>query len=143
MSINEILVRQRLVLTGQAVDHLWRLSTVPIERFVNSDLSAAAESHLHRTLEAIFDVGRLLLSINGTNEPAQKDASIVRGLAEKGIISPGLRATLTEMAGYRDRLVQLDNLVPDEEIHTIMNHQLTDHHDFITQIEKYLKSAVT
>lgn len=62
MSVNRLFVRQRLVLIGLSVDHLRRLSTIPIERFVNSDLSAAAESYLRRALEAIFDVGRHILS---------------------------------------------------------------------------------
>jgi uncharacterized protein YutE (UPF0331/DUF86 family) len=129
MSVNRLFVRQRLVLIGLSVDHLRRLSTIPIERFVNSDLSAAAESYLRRTLEAIFDVGRHILSKSGANELAQEYKSIARGLAE--------------MAGYRNRLVQLYDLVSDEEIYAILHHHLTDFHDFITQIEKYLKSAVT
>ncbi len=143
MSVNRLLVRQRLVLIGLSVDHLRRLSTIPIERFVNSDLSAAAESYLRRTLEAIFDVGRHILSKSGANELAQEYKSIARGLAEKGIINPGLGETLIQMAGYRNRLVQLYDLVSDEEIYAILHHHLTDFHDFITQIEKYLKSSVT
>ncbi len=138
MSINAILIRQRLVYINQAVEQLRRLSHVPIEQFAGSDASAAAESYLRRALEAVFDVGRHILAKSGAVELAQEYKSIARGLHEKGVISSDLCDTLTQMAGYRNRLVHLYNLISDQEIHAIINQNLPDIHQFTAQVNQFL-----
>lgn len=140
MGINVILVRQRLVYINQAVEQLQRLSSVPIEQFVGSDASAAAESYLRRALEAVFDVGRHILAKSGSVELAQEYKTIARGLHDKGVVSSNLCDTLTKMAGYRNRLVHLYNLISDEEIYAIINQDLQDIGLFIAQIDQYLKT---
>lgn len=63
--------------------------------------SAAAESYLRRSLEAIFDIGRHILSKSyGFKELEYK--KIALELGEKGVIEKEYAKTLLKMAGYRN-----------------------------------------
>ncbi|MCX6089092.1 MAG: DUF86 domain-containing protein [Candidatus Atribacteria bacterium] len=47
---------------------------------------------------------------------------------------------LIQMAGYRNRLVPMYNIVSDEELYQIIPSHLRDMEDFISEIKNYLKT---
>ena len=121
--INVILVEQRLGLISGYL----------------TNLIAAAESFLRRTLEAIFDVGRHVLAKSGFLELAGEYKSIARGLSERGFIDKQLGEVLVEMAGYRNRMVHLYNEVTADELHSIIANHLADIREFARQMRASLQ----
>jgi len=66
--------------------------------------------------------------------------SIAKGLGEIGIINKELSEKLAQMAGYRNRLVHLYNLISDEELYNIITSDLKDIEDFVSAIKKYISN---
>ena len=136
--INKTLVYERLAFICEAVKKLESYSRIELKQFAGSDQAAAAESYLRRALEAIFDVGRHILSKLGEYELASEYKSIAVGLAKRGVVTPELGAQLVEMAGYRNRLVHFYHQVSDEELHEIIRHDLGDVRQFISEIKSFV-----
>jgi uncharacterized protein YutE (UPF0331/DUF86 family) len=86
---------------------------------------AAGESYLRRALEALLDLGRHLLA-KGFGIAAVEFKSIPRRLAEVGVLDEEQAALLTEMAGYRNRLVHEYHRVQADELHRILSERRGD-----------------
>jgi uncharacterized protein YutE (UPF0331/DUF86 family) len=87
--------------------------------------SAAAESYLRRSLEALFDIGRHIVarrSAVGVTEYRE----IARRLADEQVLKSGERDLLAAMAGYRNRLVHMYHEVSAEELYRICTTELRD-----------------
>lgn len=100
--------------------------------------AAAAESFLRRSLEAVFDVGRHVLAKRGRIDLAQEYKGIARGLVELGVVDESLGKTLTEMVGYRNRLVHLYHEVGVDELRTVVRKHRSDLLAFVRQIDAYI-----
>ncbi len=137
--INRLLVKQRLTMISDYCRELEHLKTLPKEVFIEKLNSAAAESFLRRSLEAIFDIGRHILAKTGQVELAGEYKSIAVGLAKMNIISGDLKATLMKMAGYRNRLVHLYHMVDAEELYSIVHDNSEDLKEYVQQINNYLE----
>lgn len=61
-------------------------------------------------------------------------------MGEIGIINKELSEKLAQMAGYRNRLVHLYNLISDEELYNIITSDLKDIEDFVSAIKKYISN---
>jgi uncharacterized protein YutE (UPF0331/DUF86 family) len=110
------------------------------EEFLSDKKNAPfVESYLRRSLEAVFDIGRHILSkIYGFKEIEYK--VIAKELGEKEIVTKELSATLHEMAGYRNRMVHFyRELGPEELYHIVVNHT-EDFHAFLKQIVSFIKA---
>lgn len=139
--INKQFIEERLILIDSFLKELHKLSTLDKDSFLSDKRNTAAgESFLRRTLEAIFDIGRHILAKTGYTEMATEYKSIARGLKEVGVVDEELSKKLTQMAGYRNRLVHLYNLVSDEELYTVICSNLKDIEDFISAIKKYISN---
>lgn len=136
--INKTLVYERLSFICDALKRLEVLSQIEPASFCGSDQAAAAESYLRRSLEAIFDIGRHVLSKLGETELAAEYKSIALGLQKRQVVTPELGNKLLEMAGYRNRLVHFYHLVTDEELYQILQHDLGDICRFISEIKQFL-----
>ncbi|MDP3487693.1 MAG: DUF86 domain-containing protein [Bacillota bacterium] len=136
--IDKTIVNQRLAAIISYCTELKKLSVLPFSEFVDAKNAAASESFLRRSLEAVFDVGRHILSKTGGVELAREYRSIAKGLVIRGIVSEELGETLSKMAGYRNRLVHLYHEVQSEELHFVLNNHLDDIYDFVRQISRYL-----
>jgi len=136
--VNQTMIRQRLTLIKEYIHRLNRLAQISEKEFVGSDNCAAAESYLRRTLEAIFDIGRHLVAKGGYIELAQEYKSIARGLQELKVVDQSLGEKLIRIAGYRNRMVHLYNLITDEELYAIITNELDDIHLFMQQVLGYL-----
>lgn len=138
--VDRATVMSRLSRIARSIERLKRLAEAPREDFLapDSDLPAIAESHLRKSLEAVFDVGRHLLAKSGHAEFAQEYNSIASNLARLGIVPAHMESTLVKMAGYRNRLVHFYHEISDEELHSIVCHNLNDLREFVEAIKEYV-----
>ena len=134
-------VKERLVRIVRSVERLERLAKTDRREFLqhDSDFPAIAESHLRRSLEAVFDVGRHLLAKSGHGDLAQEYKSIALGMVRLGIVPPTLESNLVKMAGYRNRLVHLYHEVADEELYDIISGNLEDFRTFVRSVKTYIE----
>jgi len=136
--INHLLVKQRLSMISDYCKELDQLKNLPKDQFTESLNSAAAESFLRRSLEAVFDIGRHILAKSGQVELAGEYKSIASGLIKVGAVSTELGDTLIEMAGYRNRLVHLYHMVEAEELYHIVQNNTSDLKEFVRQINEFI-----
>ncbi len=137
--INCDLVNSRLVLIVGYLEELQHLAGVSQKEFKSdSRNAAAAESFLRRSLEAAFDIGRHILAKTGNVDLASEYKSIARALGEKKIIELRIADALIQMAGYRNRLVDLYHQVTEDELYEIISHDLDDLESFVEGIRVYL-----
>lgn len=138
--VNKQFIAQRLVLIDSFLRELYKLSALDKTSFLSDTRNpAAGESFLRRALEAIFDIGRHILANIGYMDMATEYKAIAQGLKEAGVIDEELSKKLVQMAGYRNRLVHLYNLVSDEELYTVICSDLKDIEDFIAAIKRYVQ----
>ncbi|MDK2854962.1 MAG: hypothetical protein PWQ86_175 [Bacillota bacterium] len=139
MELNRVLLEQRLVMLQGYLEELEKLAQIDRQEFVsNKIIVAAAESYLRRSLEVVFDIGRHILAKSGLVDLASEYKTIARGLVSKGVVAPELGEKLTQMAGYRNRLVHLYHQVTDEELYEIISHDLPDFRAFLHAIKNIL-----
>jgi uncharacterized protein YutE (UPF0331/DUF86 family) len=85
----------------------------------------AAESCLRRSLEALFDIGRHLLSkVLGAGITEYKETAIK--LKEAAILTEEESSLLSKLAGYRNRLVHFYHEISEEELFEICANQIGD-----------------
>jgi uncharacterized protein YutE (UPF0331/DUF86 family) len=87
--------------------------------------TAAAESYLRRSLEALLDLGRHMLA-KGFGEPAAEYKAIATGLERHQVLDPPTARLLRTLAGYRNRMVHFYHELSAEELHDICANQLGD-----------------
>ncbi|MDK2924268.1 MAG: hypothetical protein PWQ41_42 [Bacillota bacterium] len=139
MELNRVLLEQRLVMLQGYLEELEKLAQIDRQEFVsNKIIGAAAESYLRRSLEVVFDIGRHILAKSGLVDLASEYKAIARGLVTKGVVAPELGDKLTQMAGYRNRLVHLYHQVTDEELYEIISCDLPDFRAFMHAIKSIL-----
>ena len=137
--INKMLIEQRLSFILECYNQLIKFAEKTREEFLaDKTLIAATESYLRRILESIFDIGRHILAKNTRVDLAQEYKGIAKGLGELKVVNQDLSKKLVQMAGYRNRLVHLYNLVTDEELYYIIKNDLGDIREFIKCINNYI-----
>lgn len=137
--INKTMIRERLRLIKKYAERLEHLAQISLDIFKGTDHSAAAESYLRRSLEAIFDIGRHIVAKKGSIELAGEYKSIAKGLQELEVVDRSLGGNLIKMAGYRNRLVHFYNLITEDELYEIINHDLKDIRSFVLAIRGFLE----
>jgi len=139
--INKQFINERLLLINSFLKELHELTALDIDSFISQKRNAAAgESFLRRVLEAIFDIGRHILAKTSHIDMSTEYKSIAKGLIEIGVVDKESGRKLIQMAGYRNRLVHMYNIVSDEELYQIIQSHLRDIEDFISEIKNYLKT---
>lgn len=97
------------------------------------------ESYLRRSLEAIFDIGRHILSkTQGFKEIEYK--TIAKELGSKGVVTKELSGVLIAMAGYRNRMVHFYREVTPQELYQITRDNLNDIERFTREIASFIKN---
>jgi len=139
--INKQFINERLLLIHSFLKELQDLATLDKNSFLSQKRNvAAAESFLRRTLEAIFDIGRHILSKTDHIDLSTEYKSIAKGLIEIGIVDKKLGETLIQMAGYRNRLVHMYNIISDEELYQVIQSNTKDIENFVSEVKKYLNT---
>ena len=100
--------------------------------------AAAAESYLRRALEALFDLGRHILAKAFAEAPAEYK-QIADGLAKNGVLSKEEGRILTEMAGYRNRMVHFYHEIGERELYDICRDRLSDIQRLIDAFARWLR----
>lgn len=119
---------------------LENLAKLPFKEFMEDTGFKLAQYHLHRALEGVFHISSHILSrIPGAEAAEYKE--IAKKLGEYKIISKNFAETrLSEMAGYRNRLVHFYAEISPEEIYDIINHNLNDFDIFLEAIKNVLEN---
>jgi uncharacterized protein YutE (UPF0331/DUF86 family) len=125
--VNLKVVGQRLELVAQALEDLRALPAATPENFRQDRRNApAAESHLRRAIEALFDIARHLLA-KGLGIGQLEYRAVARQALEKGFIEDHeLAARFVQMAGFRNRLVHHYEEVTVGELYEVVRDHLTD-----------------
>jgi len=107
----------------------------------NPDHFRIAFYDLHRSLEAVLDIGSHILSrIPGSRPSSYKD--IPRFLGKNKVIPREFAdSQLTRMAGYRSRMVHFYGEITEKEIYNIIQQELSDFESFIRFVERLLKNS--
>jgi len=139
--LNREVLQTRISYIEDSLKSLGRFKGFTYEEFhSNSDNFRIAFYDLHRTLEAIMDIGSHILSrIPGARPASYKD---IPRLLEKHKIIPSDFATksLVKMAGYRNRMVHFYGEITEKEIFNIIQEELKDFYAFIDHIHKIIKT---
>jgi len=140
LSISRDLLVARLAEIRAALARLEQFDRVPLEEFRQGDHFAVAEHHLRRALEAVFDAGAHLVSrLGGARVDTYKE--IARRLGETGLMSADFaNGELTQMAGYRNRLIHFYHEVAVDELYEIVRHHRQDLERFARCVEEILKA---
>lgn len=137
LNLNKI--QENLNLIGEFLEKLTRLSRLPKNEFLSDERNpAATESFLRRCIEAIFDVGRHILSKSFAFKSLEYK-EVAKELGEKGIVSEEYSKTLIKMAGYRNRMVHFYKEILAEELYDILHNELKDIEKFLKEIETFIK----
>lgn len=97
------------------------------------------ESYLRRSLEAVFDIGRHILSkTSGFKEIEYK--KIAKELGSNGVVTKELSDVLITMAGYRNRMVHFYREVTPQELYQIAKDNLKDIERFTREIALFIKN---
>lgn len=99
---------------------------------------AAAESYLRRALKALFNLGRHILVKAFATAPAEYK-QIAEGLAKNGVLSKEEGRILTEMAGYRNRMVHFYHEIGDRELYNICRDRLIDIQGLMDSFAQWLR----
>jgi len=93
---------------------------------------------LHRALEGVFNISTHILSrIPGGQATQYKEIALKMG--EHGIVEKEFAQTkLVEMAKYRNRLVHFYAEIKPEELHQIIQNDLSDFDVFLAAIKSLL-----
>ncbi len=117
------------------------VATLPLaskqEFLADPRMVAAGESFLRRCLEALFDLGRHILAKAFATGVSEYKA-IVSALLQQGVIDAGMAERMTEMAGYRNRLVHFYDEVTPEELYEILKHHLVDVEAALAAIQAWM-----
>lgn len=128
-------VGERLEIVKACLEDLRKLPVGSLDEF-SSDFrnSNAAESLLRRAVQALFDVLRHVLAKRyGRGELEYK--KLARLAVEKGLVrEPRLREVLSQLAGFRNRLVHYYDEVTSEELYGIIGTKLGDLEQIVEEL---------
>jgi uncharacterized protein YutE (UPF0331/DUF86 family) len=140
-TIDEKVIAQRARWIREAIAALKELPLSDQQAFLgNKHNSAAAESYLRRSLEALFDVGRHILA-KGFAYPATEYKEIASGLFEKSVIGKADADLMRKMAGYRNRKVRFYHEISPEELLDICLHHTDEIERLLERMLQWLRSS--
>lgn len=122
------------------IQELKPFSMMTREEFLSDKKNAPfVESYLRRGLEAVFAVGRHILSKTyGFKEIEYK--TIAKELGGRGVVTKELSDALYAMAGYRNRMVHFYKEVMPEGLHCLVMNNLKDFDRFAREIVAFVKA---
>jgi uncharacterized protein YutE (UPF0331/DUF86 family) len=139
-TIRPEIVAERAFWIRQMVHNLTTLPLEDIEAFhAEKHFLAAAESYLRRALEALMDLGRHILA-KGFGYPATEYKEVAKALSEKGVLGPETALLMTQMAGYRNRMVHFYHEIEPDELYEICHSHLHDIEKVLDELLAWVKS---
>ena len=86
---------------------------------------AAADSYVRRALEALMDLGRHILA-KGLGRAASEYREVPRQLHAAGVLDEATSSRMSDMAGYRNRLVHVYDEVTPRELYEICTQRIDE-----------------
>jgi uncharacterized protein YutE (UPF0331/DUF86 family) len=140
VKLNLDLLTGRIEIIRVSLQRLKELAGLSEEEFLSDYRNpASAESFIRHCLEAIFDIGRHILAKSGNIRLTHEYKSIARGLGEIGVVSKELSDRVSQMAGYRNRIVHFYHEITDEELYEILQNDLHDIERFLVELGDFLQ----
>jgi len=137
LNLNKI--QENLNLIGEFLEKLRKLAQLPKDEFLSDERNpAASESFLRRCIEAIFDIGRHILSKSFAFKSLEYK-EVAQELGSKKIISKEYSKILIKIAGYRNRLVHFYKQITADELYDILQNDLIDIENFLEEMRIFLK----
>src|SRR6056297_2214739 len=87
--------------------------------------TAAAESYLRRSIEALLDLGRHILA-KGFGIAGIEYKDICDKLAQKNILTKDQQMILRQIAGYRNRMVHFYHEITTQELYNLCTQNIED-----------------
>jgi len=136
LNLNKI--QENINLVGEFLEKLQKLSRMPKKEFLSDERNpAASESFLRRCIEAIFDIGRHILTKSFAVKSLEYK-EVAKELGKKGIVTKAYSEKLIKMAGYRNRLVHFYKEINHEELYSILKKDLSDIEQFLEEMQRFL-----
>ena len=128
------LLQQKLAQCAQALALLTQTREIgSVEYFrKNPDVYHAVCYRFVTSIEALFDIGQILLANRGLHATSERDIGAL--LAREKVISDDLASRFAAMYGFRNRLVHAYGTLDDAKVAEYLAHHLDD-------IESLLKIA--
>lgn len=137
LNLNKI--QDNLNLIGEFLEKLRKLRRLSKDEFLSDERNpAAAESFLRRCIEAVFDVGRHILS-KSFGFKSLENKEVAKELGDKGIVTKEYSEMLIKIAGYRNRMVHFYKEIKDREFYDILQNDLGDVEKFLKEMEIFLR----
>jgi len=137
LNLNKI--QENLNLLGEFLEKLRKLAQLSKDEFLSDERNpAASESFLRRCIEAIFDIGRHILSKSFSFKSLEYK-EVAQELGSKKIISKEYSKILIKIAGYRNRLVHFYKQIMADELYDILQNDLIDIENFLEEMRIFLK----
>lgn len=139
-SLNTARILELLRFIETCLQELKPFSTMTKEEFLLDKKNPPfVESYLRRSLEAVFDIGRHILSkTSGFKEIEYK--TVAKELGNRGIVTRELSEVLFTIAGYRNRMVHFYREVTPEELYHLVRDNLKDLERFTQEIVSFIKA---
>lgn len=141
--LNRKSIISRLAEIEANIASLQEFKDMSAEQFAAFKYTDAAELHIERSLEAVFDIGNHILSrlpLRPSERPEGYKA-IAKGLGKNNIVPKEFAdKVLTEMAGYRNRLVHFYMEIKQEELYDIIQNDLSDLEKFCSYIKEVVEN---
>jgi uncharacterized protein YutE (UPF0331/DUF86 family) len=141
--LNQDLLNQRLAEISRDLAELELFQKYTIEAFLEGKNFAIAEHYLRRALEAVFQIGNHIVSrlYFSLSERPTTYKEIAQSLGKSGILPLEFaHGSLTQMAGYRHRLVHFYHEVTPEEMYEVIQNHLKDFEFFCEKIADLIKN---
>ncbi len=141
LPLNRTVLLNRLAEIERDLHELSQFQELSREAFAQGMHFAAAEHYLRRALEAVFDAGNHILSrlplAPGQRPETYKAIALALGRF-KVVPEAYAKGPLSEMAGYRNRLIHFYDEVTPEELHGILQHKLGDLETFARALREVI-----
>ncbi len=136
--VEQEVIMERISIIKNSLKRLRELSRLSEKEFKGDrDNFAVAEHHLHRSLEAVLDIGRHICSSENYGRP-EDYSEIFEILGQHNVLDEEFASSIKGMAGYRKRLVHMYNMVSQEEMLEILHTRLDDFDIFIKEIMEFI-----
>ena len=117
--IKEKVIAERVGWIEEMLRGIAALPLTSYEEFIGDSRNvAAADSYLRRALEALMDLGRHILA-KGLGRAASEYREVPRQLHDARVLDEETSGRMTDMAGYRNRLVHFYDEVTPRELYAI------------------------
>jgi uncharacterized protein YutE (UPF0331/DUF86 family) len=103
-------------------------------------LRGAIERYLSVALECVFDVGEMVISLEGLRKP-ESYRDVMEILGERGILSKNFVEKFSPAGGFRNILIHGYAKVDVKKVYKFLQENLIDFEDFAKQIARYLERS--